>query len=366
VFFTPIENDIFGLYVYHFDTRFQLTPFFPNCCTDIDIAFSASFGSAYDVYGYEKGTWGLDNVVVSSTPIPEPATAGLVALGLFASAVAAGRSASVRERRRLDARRATRAETRCGQRDPDEPCAREATRGNPIPYARDESRCATTSVAHCGDSMAGSFSHTLVLTDIASGWTECIALLVRESTLVVDGIECLRRPCLCAARHRHGQWQRVRQRNAARLRTQHSIEFTRSRPHRKNDQAWVEQKNGFVVRRLAGYGRLEGIRAVEALARLYSASRLFVNFFQPSFKLAEKTRVGARVSKRYHAPETPCARLLASPAISEPTKERLRAVLLTLDPLRLHGSENAAPPGRITAGVLHVLPHRDADLVGSV
>ena len=83
------------------------------------------------------------------------------------------------------------------------------------------------------------------------------------------------------------------------------IEFTRSRPYRKNDQAWLEQKNGAVVRRLVGYGRLEGIAAGHALARLYSASRLFVNFFQPSFKLAEKTRDGARVKKRYHAPETP-------------------------------------------------------------
>ena len=92
---------------------------------------------------------------------------------------------------------------------------------------------------------------------------------------------------------------------------EHGIEFTRSRPFRKNDQAWIEQKNGAVVRRLVGYGRLEGVPGAEALARLYSAARLFVNVFQPSFKLAEKTRVGARVHKRYHAPETPCGRLLA-------------------------------------------------------
>jgi hypothetical protein len=74
----------------------------------------------------------------------------------------------------------------------------------------------------------------------------------------------------------------------------HGIELTRSRPYQKNDQAWVEQKNGAIVRRLVGYGRLEGVAAAEALSRLYSASRLFVNFFQPSFKLAEKTRVGAK------------------------------------------------------------------------
>jgi hypothetical protein len=54
---------------------------------------------------------------------------------------------------------------------------------------------------------------------------------------------------------------------------EHDIEFTRSRPYKKNDQAWVEQKNGAVVRRIVGYGRLEGVAAAESLARLYSSSR---------------------------------------------------------------------------------------------
>ena len=83
------------------------------------------------------------------------------------------------------------------------------------------------------------------------------------------------------------------------------IEFTRCRPYRKNDQAWVEQKNGAVVRRTVGYRRFEGLEAAAVLARLYAAMRLFVNFFQPSFKLAEKAREGAKVRKRYHPPATP-------------------------------------------------------------
>ena len=71
-----------------------------------------------------------------------------------------------------------------------------------------------------------------------------------------------------------------------------------SRPYRKNDQAWVEQKNGAVVRRIVGYRRFEGVAAAAALARLYATTRLFVNFFQPSFKPAEKRRDGARVMQR--------------------------------------------------------------------
>jgi len=69
--------------VYHFGLIFDFTPSFPNCCTDVAIAFSASFGSLYDAFPELKGTWGLDNVVVSSTPIPEPATGALVGLGLL-------------------------------------------------------------------------------------------------------------------------------------------------------------------------------------------------------------------------------------------------------------------------------------------
>lgn len=221
-------------------------------------------------------------------------------------------------------------------------------------------------VAHCGESVAGSFSHTLVVTDIASGWTESAALLVREGALIVDALDRIRAalPFALLGIDTDNGSEFVNEALLAYC-TQRSIELTRSRPYRKNDQAWVEQKNGSIVRRLVGYGRLEGIRAVETLSRLYTSSRLFVNFFQPSFKLAAKTRCGARVSRRYHAPETPCARLLASPDVNEPTKERLRAVLLSLDPLRLLDEIRTVQhhlAGLAAGEVRHVLPHRDADL----
>ncbi len=101
------------------------------------------------------------------------------------------------------------------------------------------------------------------------------------------------------------------------------MEFTRCRPYRKNDQAWVEQKNGAVVRRIVGYRRYVGLEAAAALGRLYMSVRLFVNFFQPSFKLASKKRDGARVTKRYYPPATPYQRLLADPRTSEMVRARL-------------------------------------------
>jgi hypothetical protein len=111
--------------------------------------------------------------------------------------------------------------------------------------------------------------------------------------------------------------------------------FTRCRPYRKNDQAWVEQKNGAVVRQAVGYRRYEGLDAAAALARLYSSLRLFVNFFQPSFKLADKVRDGAKVRKKYHPPATPYQRLLTDTRTSEDVRNRVPAIYATLDPVLL-------------------------------
>ena len=221
-------------------------------------------------------------------------------------------------------------------------------------------------VAHGGENVAGSFAHTLVLTDIASGWTECVSLAVREGSLIVEALARLRTkmPFPLRGFDTDNGSEFINEAVLAYC-TEVGIEFTRSRPYRKNDQAWVEQKNGSVVRRLVGYRRLEGIAAAEALSRLYAASRLFVNFFQPSFKLAEKKRVGARVSKRYHAPETPCGRLLKSDAVPEGMKERLRAVATSLDPLRLLDEIRSVQHelAGIAAGeVLHVVPRGDGEL----
>jgi hypothetical protein len=121
-----------------------------------------------------------------------------------------------------------------------------------------------------------------------------------------------------------------------------SIAFTRCRPYRKNDQAWVEQKNGAVVRRIVGYRRFEGLEAAAALARLYATVRLFVNFFQPSVKLAEKSRDGARVKKRYHPAATPFQRLLADSRVAVEIKEQTRAVYAVLDPVALLREMRAA------------------------
>ncbi|MFU0507602.1 transposase, partial [Pseudaminobacter sp. NGMCC 1.201702] len=104
----------------------------------------------------------------------------------------------------------------------------------------------------------------------------------------------------------------------------------------------VEQKNGAIVRRLVGYGRFVGADATAALERLYAVVRVHGNLFQPSFKLQAKTRIGARVIKRYHPPVPPAARVLAHPDVAEADKARLRALLETADPVLLFAHIRAA------------------------
>ena len=86
---------------------------------------------------------------------------------------------------------------------------------------------------------------------------------------------------------------------------------------------------------MVGYRRYEGLEAAAALGRLYTALRLFVNFFQPSFKLAAKARDGAQIRKKYHPPATPFQRLLADTRISEDVRGRVNTIYATLDPVLL-------------------------------
>ncbi len=192
-------------------------------------------------------------------------------------------------------------------------------------------------VEHCGGVKTdGDFVHTLTMTDIASGWTECVAMRMREQMLIVEAFDKV-------ATVLPFTMLGVDSDNDSAFMSQsvfdyckgHGLEQTRSRAYKKNDQAWVEQKNGAVVRRLVGYGRLSGSDATKALAQLYASSRLYINFFQPSFKLKSKTRDGARVRKVYFTPATPCDRLLAHSSIEPVIKENLKAQFIGLDPVRL-------------------------------
>ena len=191
-------------------------------------------------------------------------------------------------------------------------------------------------VAHCGGTVTEAYISSLVVTDVCSGWTEAIPLLAREQTLVVTGLEAVSRIFPVPIRGINSDNDSVFiNETLLGYCEDRGIEFTRSRAYRKNDQAWIEQKNGSVVRRFVGHERYSGPMAGQTMAHLYGAMRLYVNHFQPSFQLLERTRDGGTVKKRYGMPATPCDRLLWRDDVSEDTKAMLRDRRVELDPVAL-------------------------------
>lgn len=191
-------------------------------------------------------------------------------------------------------------------------------------------------VAHCGGNPEGPFLHTLTLTDVATAWTECLPLLHRTQSAVVEALDRARQllpfPLLGLDTDNGTEFL-----NAELLAycAREQVTFTRGRTAKKNDQCFVEQKNGSVVRTLVGYDRFEGERAYRQLAELYRAVRLYVNFFQPSLKLRTKRRTGAHVHRTYDPARTPFQQVVATDVLPPATRERLGLIYAALDPVRL-------------------------------
>lgn len=200
-------------------------------------------------------------------------------------------------------------------------------------------------VAHCGETTAGQYLNTLTVTDIATGWTECLAILYRSQEMVSQAIIKLRQrlpfPLLGIDSDNGSEFINH---TLFRYCEDEEITFTRCRPYKKNDQAHVEQKNWSVVRRLIGYDRFETEEELILLRTIYDDWRLFVNFFQPVLKLVAKERVGSKVKKKYDIASTPYRRVLASNLVSVEDKARLMSIYYQLNPvtLRMQIDDNIA------------------------
>ncbi len=191
-------------------------------------------------------------------------------------------------------------------------------------------------VAHCGGTMSGVFIHSLVATDVYSGWTEEIPLLAREQFLVAEGLDIIitQFPIPVISMNTDNDSAFINDTLLAYC-DKNNLKFTRSRPYQKNDQGWIEQKNGAIIRRFVGYDRFTGVVAGQLLAELYQVIRLYVNYFQPSFKLREKIREGSKIKKQYFKPATPADRLLGHDMVSNEVKDNLRNERYQLDPIKL-------------------------------
>ena len=191
-------------------------------------------------------------------------------------------------------------------------------------------------VLHCGESTDGFYLTTLVAVDVATTWTELQAVWGLHHRRVSSGVHHLRQRLPFPLREWHSdngsefinEWLLGWCRREA-------IRFTRGRPYRKNDQAWVEQRNGLVVRRLVGYDRYSSRAAFAVLQRLYGLLRLQLNFFRPVRKLLSKRRHGSKVIKRYDAPQTPSQRVLAADILTPAQRDALERQFHALDPIAL-------------------------------
>ena len=191
-------------------------------------------------------------------------------------------------------------------------------------------------VLHCGESTEGFFLTTLTTVDVATGWTEVEPVWGLTMGRVGGGVEETSRRLPVPLRELHtdngSEFINHELYNWCRRR---KIRFTRGRGYRKNDQAYVEQRNWLAVRRTVGYDRYSSKAALAALHRLYALIRLQLNFLRPVRKLTGKERHGARVRKHYDAPRTPYQRLLETGALSETKASLLETQFLAINPAEL-------------------------------
>lgn len=200
-------------------------------------------------------------------------------------------------------------------------------------------------VSHCGESPAGKFASTLTVTDIDSHWTEMRAVFTKRQKGMVHALRDIEHnlpfPLHTIKFDSGSEFMNfevisfLRSFGPSCNRAQ-PIQVLRSRPYRKNDNCYVEQKNLTHVRQFIGYDRIESKAATEILDELYRNYWCpFLNFFMPTFKLIRKERVGSKIKKKYETPKTPFERLLQSSVLSKEQKARLTKTYESLDPFEL-------------------------------
>jgi len=192
-------------------------------------------------------------------------------------------------------------------------------------------------VIHCGSSTLGPYISSLNTVEISSGWWEAEAIMGKGQDPTFQALKRIRKRAPF-------EWKGIDSDNGPEFINYHlinycekeNLEFTRSRPRKKNDNAYIEQKNWTHVRKVFGYLRYDTDEELILMNSLYEKElRLYKNFFSPVMKLKEKERVGGRVKRKYDTPKTPYQRLIESEKISKEEKKKLQELYLSLNPAEL-------------------------------
>jgi hypothetical protein len=192
-------------------------------------------------------------------------------------------------------------------------------------------------VVHCGSSTLGDYINTVSSTEVSSGWWEGEAIMGKSQEHSFWALKEIRQ-------RTPFEWKGLDSDNGSEFINQilykycrrEGLEFTRSRPSRKNDNAYIEEKNWTHVRKIFGYLRYDSHEELAIMNDLYrNELRLYKNFFQPVIKLQSKERIGGKVKRKYEAAKTPYQRLTQSSQIPEELKDELKGIYLGLNPAEL-------------------------------
>lgn len=196
----------------------------------------------------------------------------------------------------------------------------------------------TDLVHHCGPVAAGEYVHTLQLVDVATGWSERVAILGRSQAAMVKGFKRVQERLPFSISHLHPD-------NGSEFFNDHLIRYfgeeitglslSRSRPYRKNDNRFVEQKNSTLVRAYVGYERLDNGAQCALLNALYDRLWLYYNLFQPVMRMVGREVIDGKLRRRYDQASTPYQRLFSTGVLSPEQKERLSSLYAQTNPLRL-------------------------------
>lgn len=194
-------------------------------------------------------------------------------------------------------------------------------------------------VSHDGGEVKGIYAQTLSMTDIYTGWTETIGVKNKSQKNVFAGLRRSMKQfpfsILGLDSDNGGEFVNNHLQKYCEC---EKITFTRSRPYRKNDSCYVEQKNWHIVRKTVGYWRYETDKELVLLNQIYAVLRLYTNFFQPQMKLMKKTRKGSKVFKKYDEAMTPYQRVLHCAEIDESVKKQITNLYETLNPVVLRNT----------------------------
>lgn len=192
-------------------------------------------------------------------------------------------------------------------------------------------------VHHCGVSADGQYVHTLQLLDVATGWSECVAVLGRSYLVMQDGFERIshRLPFEIQELHPDNGSEFLNAHLVRYWQDKVQAELSRSRPYHKNDNRFVEENNSSLVRAYVGYARLDSLAQVRLLNQLYDQLWLYHNFFQPVMRLSEKLWQEHRVKRVYDDALPPFDRLCKTGVLSPARGLELETLRRNANPMLL-------------------------------